>query len=232
MGRLIRALAWISVRTISRLSARRRTSIVRFRGVMPAVPGSFANGRASVAPAGQARRPGGAGPIAEVKASGRAGRHEWVTRMRSRGTQRHDAARRSAARGGGRRGGSGCLLWMMLVASALPAGEGLAQSGAHREAAGWLQLESDQRRYRDRAEPLSARDEAGLERLEQRQFRGLRDLQGEQRRERRLEQRSGRMREPAARVRAPFPEPERSREVDRQRLNQRIQREAFGAGRW
>jgi hypothetical protein len=120
----------------------------------------------------------------------------------------------------------------IVVLMSLAADDAVGQSSTHRESSGWLQLKSDQRRYRERAEPLAPADDAYLGRLEERQVRELRGLQSEQRRERRLEERSRRMRKPEARVRVPFGEPEQQREVERQRLNQRIQREAFGAGRW
>jgi hypothetical protein len=115
-------------------------------------------------------------------------------------------------------------LWIFLAAAP-------PQSFPQDEAAGWLQLESDQRRFRGRVEPLTPREERYLDHLESRQGRELRALQSEQRRERRVEERSERRREPGRRVRPEPVEPERRRELERQRLNQRIRRETFGAGR-
>jgi hypothetical protein len=117
--------------------------------------------------------------------------------------------------------------WWTLLTLCLCSGVGLGQPSSHQDAAGWLQLKSDQRRYREEVSPLTPREGADLEHLEQRQQRELRELQSRQRAGRRVERRSERMREPARRQRPGSPAPARGRELERQRLNQRIQREAL-----
>lgn len=63
-----------------------------------------------------------------------------------------------------------------------------------RDAAGWLQLEADQRAYRERVEPLDLREERDLEIIERRQDNDLRALQQQQRRELEQDQRMLRLR--------------------------------------
>jgi hypothetical protein len=107
------------------------------------------------------------------------------------------------------------------------------QPGLREEARGWLQLKSDQRTYRERAEPIEPRNDAYLQHLEQSQQRQFRALQSRQSQQERRERRRVEVRKPDRGVRGgPTPRVSRSRELERQRLNQRIQRETFGAGRW
>lgn len=96
---------------------------------------------------------------------------------------------------------------------------------------GWLQLKSDQRRYRERAQPLEPRNEAYLEHLEHRQGLQLRESQSRQQQEQAIERRRERMRYPDRPARV-SPKPSQGRALERRRLNRRIQRETFGAGRW
>jgi hypothetical protein len=59
----------------------------------------------------------------------------------------------------------------------------VAQPDNRREASGWLELERDQRVYRERVEPLPLPDQRRLEAIERAQRDDLRALQQRQRRE-------------------------------------------------
>ncbi len=124
-----------------------------------------------------------------------------------------------------------CRTISFALSIAFCSGTGLGQSSGQEETRGWLQLKSEQRVYRERVEPLEPRDEAYLEQLEQRQERQLRALQSKQRRDRDADRRRDRMRHPEQRVRV-TPGSKQRRELERQRLNRRIQRETFRYGRW
>lgn len=104
-------------------------------------------------------------------------------------------------------------------------GEQLAEQ-PRQEARGWLQLEEDQRIYRERVAPRSPADAATIRGVEQRQRLDLRELQAQQRRKEQIHRRSSREGDggkplgrdaPAAR-----------RDLDRQRLEMRLQRETLG----
>jgi hypothetical protein len=112
------------------------------------------------------------------------------------------------------------------------AGEGPAVGAQQRtEARGWLQLESDQRVFRDEVGPLAPADAAGLDHLEQRQDIQLRGLQLKQRRELQTERRMDKIPGNERPVRIP-PEVRNERGQSRERLDMRIQREVLrGAGR-
>jgi hypothetical protein len=95
------------------------------------------------------------------------------------------------------------------------------------EARGWLQLEQDQRTYRDRAAPPTPGDPNALRGIEQRQRLELRQLQVRQEREGRMERRREAPREgydpsPAGRTGRD------QRDRDRLRLDMRLQRENLG----
>lgn len=106
-----------------------------------------------------------------------------------------------------------------------------AQSLQQNETAGWLQLKSEQMRYRERAQPLEPRNKAYLEHLEDRQGLQLRGLQSHQRQILAIERMRRRTRYPHEPARV-APRPQQGRELQGQRLNRLIQRETFGAGRW
>jgi len=98
------------------------------------------------------------------------------------------------------------------------------------EARGWLQLEGDQRVYREQVGPLPPADAAALDRLDQRQALRLRGLHLDQRRTLQMDERLERIpgndrteRLPAA-VR-------NERGQSRERLQMRTQREALRGGR-
>jgi len=108
---------------------------------------------------------------------------------------------------------------------------------SRREAAGWLQLERDQRSYRERVEPLDLREQRVLETIERRQRNDVRDLQQRQRRE--LETRERELRRSRRQAGPePIPEPrrpglgvEQQRQLDRQRLDRRMEQERLPFGR-
>jgi len=108
---------------------------------------------------------------------------------------------------------------------------------SRREAAGWLQLERDQRSYRERVEPLDLREQRVLETIERRQRNDLRDLQQRQRRE--LETRQSELRRSRQQASPDsIPEPrrpglgfEQQRQLDRQRLDRRMEQERLPFGR-
>jgi hypothetical protein len=92
---------------------------------------------------------------------------------------------------------------------------------SRRDAAGWLELEADQRRYRDRVEPLDRRDERQLETIERRQALDLRVLQQRQRQALEQEQRTLRRRRQEAGADWRPPRPANSG-FDAQREQQRL----------
>ncbi|MEA3274840.1 MAG: hypothetical protein U9Q81_06020 [Pseudomonadota bacterium] len=97
------------------------------------------------------------------------------------------------------------------------------------EAEGWLQLKKDQESYRECVEPLPPKDAATLEHLDHRQQGELRDLQLRQRQSLQTERRRQRrpnLERPVARG----PELKNQRQMERQRLDMRIQRETLGSG--
>lgn len=136
-----------------------------------------------------------------------------------------------------------CLRWGfvgLLLGLGLLAPAAWAQPPAdssRREAAGWLQLERDQRSYRERVEPLELREQRVLETIERRQRTDLRALQQRQRRE--LETRQDelrRARQQADSESIPTPRRpglgfEQQRELDRQRLDRRMEQERLPYGR-
>jgi hypothetical protein len=98
------------------------------------------------------------------------------------------------------------------------------------QAKGWLQLKQDQKTYRENVEPLAPRDAARLDRLELRQQGRAREL--EQRQRRSLS--TGGNRRRGIDVERPASRPrnlESRRQLDRQRLDMRIQRETLRPGR-
>lgn len=97
------------------------------------------------------------------------------------------------------------------------------------EARGWLQLDQEQRTYRERVEPLQPQEEATLEQLERRQQLDLRGLHLEQRRDRRRQELRSRTHRPD-RPPPPASEPGDGRELSRERLDRRIQREILRGG--
>jgi hypothetical protein len=86
----------------------------------------------------------------------------------------------------------GLVLWLTAVVFG-------AAAAAQPSAAGWLQLERDQRTYRERAGPLDLREARELSTVERRQRNDLRAV------EQRLERRAPR--QPAPRATAPLAEP-------------------------
>ena len=97
------------------------------------------------------------------------------------------------------------------------------------EAQGWLQLKQDQKTYREGVEPLPPREEKSLDRLELRQRRDVRELGQRQRQS--VDTHRIRPRE----TRSPRSVPgrielENRRQLERQRLDMRIQRETLRPG--
>jgi hypothetical protein len=106
-----------------------------------------------------------------------------------------------------------------------------AAGAGQEETRGWLELGAEQRAYRERAGPLAPREEQPLEQLERSQELRLRGLQQQRQRQgREARDRARRAQLPAA-PRPPRPGVQ-ERDMERERLDRRIQRETFGAGRW
>jgi hypothetical protein len=119
------------------------------------------------------------------------------------------------------------IVWVGFESSA---GEGAGvASQQRREARGWLELDADQRGFRERVEPLAPADTRTLEQLEHRQRLDLRTLQQEQRREVRADERRARSlgKPPPARA---MPELRRDMSDTRERVERRIQQETFRGG--
>jgi hypothetical protein len=99
-------------------------------------------------------------------------------------------------------------------------------------AAGWLQLERDQQRYRERVAPLDLREQRQLEIIERTQRN---DLDAAQQRLRRSEQleRGRRLLTPPPRVPRRDTGAERRRTIERLRLDLQLQQQRlpYGAGR-
>lgn len=117
-------------------------------------------------------------------------------------------------------------LWALSMSSA-------SRAETRREATGWLQLERDQRTYRDRVEPLDARDQRRLESIERSQRDAVRALQQRQRRATQAELRSERMRESRDSARQiPRREPflQQRQAVERKRLEIRMQQDRLPFG--
>ncbi|MCG6863078.1 MAG: hypothetical protein LJE70_17655 [Chromatiaceae bacterium] len=94
------------------------------------------------------------------------------------------------------------------------------------QAEGWLQLKQDQKSFRAVVDPAALRPERGLERLEMRQKGVARQLEQQQRQSINLDRNLRR----GAEVERPAPLPrdlESRRQLDRQRLEMRIQRETL-----
>jgi hypothetical protein len=72
------------------------------------------------------------------------------------------------------------LVLLLTICAPLLSGACLAET--RREATGWLQLDRDQRTYRERVEPLDLRDQRRLETIERSQRNELRALQQRQER--------------------------------------------------
>ncbi|MCF7985213.1 MAG: hypothetical protein K9L70_12480 [Thiohalocapsa sp.] len=117
---------------------------------------------------------------------------------------------------------------------ALAGADALAQPETRREASDWLQLERDQRSYRERVEPLGLQEERRLEAIERGQRDDLRALQ--QRRQRELDSARRRSELPRQADPSPSPTPRPStavprrdmfethrRALERQRLHRRMQ---------
>ena len=128
------------------------------------------------------------------------------------------------------RGGQAGLLLLTALLPGFDAVAGESEGVAARqrqEARGWLQLEQDQRAYRERVEPLSPQGAITLKGMEQRQQLELRELQVRQRREWQSERRRLGLPEaerPSPRMSAPG----LKRDFDRKRLEMRLQRDTFG----
>jgi hypothetical protein len=97
-------------------------------------------------------------------------------------------------------------------------------------ATGWLQLERDQRRYRERVEPLDPREERQLEVIERSQRDDLRAAQQRLERAERFDDRQQRM-TPAPVVPRRDWGAERRRVIERKRLEVQMQQQGlpFGA---
>lgn len=97
------------------------------------------------------------------------------------------------------------------------------------QAEGWLQLKQDQRSYREGVEPLAPGKASRLDRLERSQQMGAREL--EQRQRQSLNRDRSRRRGAEAEHTIARPRERQSRrQLDRQRLEMRIQRETLRPG--
>ena len=129
------------------------------------------------------------------------------------------------------------ILMVPALSLVLWAGLARAQDGMgaqkRNEARGWLQLETDQRAYRERSEPLTPGESATLKGLERRQGLQLRRFQLEQRRS--LQDRNRRARTPGVKRRAAGTAAvnrlKDKRGMQREQLDMRIQRETLRLGR-
>ncbi|MBK1702453.1 hypothetical protein [Thiococcus pfennigii] len=122
------------------------------------------------------------------------------------------------------------LLGLLALGSGTPtalAGDRAAEGGLTASpAAGWLELQRDQRVYRERVGPLSPREEADLRLLERRQ--GL-DQQALEQRQRQQRQRPPYGSGAAAGAAGGLGlRQQQRREADEQRLDWRIEREVLG----
>ena len=97
------------------------------------------------------------------------------------------------------------------------------------QAEGWLQLKHDQKTFREGVEPLAPRAASKLDRLEQRQLGRARELELRQRQSR-ISERNRRRRLEVQRPVAQPRELKARRELERQRLEMRIQREILRPG--
>lgn len=88
-------------------------------------------------------------------------------------------------------------------------------AGPHQTAAGWLQLEQDQRAYRDRVAPLDLRERRELSIVEREQRNTLEAVRQRQRRVEQLERRRARLTPPRQ---VPRQEPRRDWRADRRRV--------------
>jgi hypothetical protein len=124
---------------------------------------------------------------------------------------------------------SGVVVSSFTAANADAADPAKVASQERLQAKGWLQLERDQETFRKGVEPLGSRESSKLDNLEQRQRGRARELELRQRQslnsERNRQRRDG------------VPKPARQphdlkarRQLDRQRLEMRIQRETLRPG--
>jgi hypothetical protein len=118
----------------------------------------------------------------------------------------------------------------LLVVSEVRAGDPTSITEQQRlEAENWLQLKQDQKTYREGVEPLPPREEKNLDRLELRQRRDARELGQRERQSvgtrRRRPREAQRRRSVPGRI-----EVENQRQLERQRLDMRIQRETLRPG--
>lgn len=120
------------------------------------------------------------------------------------------------------------VFWHVLLAASAQA-ENIGRP-PHQEARGWLQLEQDQRDYRQRVEPLPPRDSATLHLLEQRQQDRTYQLQQQQRRGMDADRRDQRARTAGKRPQSGSPSGI-PRDDARQRLDSRLQRETLAPDR-
>lgn len=116
------------------------------------------------------------------------------------------------------------LLFLFSVGRAGDPGD--AGTGQRQQAAGWLQLEQDQKTFREAVEPLNPRAAQSLDRLERSQRTRARDAGRRQRRATDLDRNLQR----GTKVERPVSVPndlESRRQIERQRLEMRIQRETL-----
>lgn len=122
------------------------------------------------------------------------------------------------------------LVGLVAVAGARGGKEIAAGEQQRLEATGWLQLQYDQRTYRERVDPLGSGDRVKLDRLEHRQrleFDALRQRGRQSTHIERRRRRAAEAQRPAVRGR----KLNYGRKLERQRLDMRIQREALRPGR-
>jgi len=119
-------------------------------------------------------------------------------------------------------------LVLLAIGSAAAAGP-VPPEQPHREATGWLELEQDQRQFRERIEPLDLRDERVLETIEGSQRIDLREVQQRQARDLEQQQRDlRRQRQQAAPTEVPPPARRtpgfrQQRALERQRLERQME---------
>jgi len=134
-----------------------------------------------------------------------------------------------------RKGASGArtrrLAWAFGVSVALSAA---LQAGPHQSAQGWLQLEQDQRAYRERVAPLDLREQRELSTIERQQRLDLQSLQQRQRWDEGLARRRPRIAPSPEVPRKPLPRDWRSdrhRAGEALRLDQQMERYRLPFGR-
>ena len=114
---------------------------------------------------------------------------------------------------------------ILAVVTLLGATPAAIEAQTRREARGWLELEREQSRYRERVEPLTLSQQRQLETIERSQYNDLRALQQRQRRDVESDRRRA-LQSPNLDAPRPVPRPEpfgeQRRALERQQLQMRM----------